>query len=201
MPRALISWSGGKDSVWALRRAREAGIEPVALITTFNQATAHIPVHHVPLHLIQAQAETLGLPLRPVPLPWPCNNEEYLLRVGAALASAALEGIDTIVFGDIHLADIRAFREHALAGTGLAPVFPLWGMDSAQLAHEMIASGMNATIAAVDERVLPASFIGRPYDAAFLADLPPAVDPCGENGEFHTMVQLAAGCAKFHVRN
>jgi len=188
--RALISWSGGKDSAWALRKAQASGIEPVALLTTYNEATSHIPIHQVPMPLIQAQAERLGLPLRTVPLPWPCKNEEYLRRLGQAFQSAVCEGIDTVVFGDIHLADIRVFREQSLAGTGLTPVFPLWGSDSAQLATEIIAAGISATITAVDERLLPTSLIGRRYDHDFLGILPPSIDPCGEKGEFHTVVWL-----------
>jgi diphthamide synthase (EF-2-diphthine--ammonia ligase) len=140
--------------------------------------------------LIRAQAERLGLPLRTVPLPWPCKNEEYLRRLGQAFQSAVCEGIDTIVFGDIHLADIRAFREQSLTGTGLTPVFPLWGSDPAQLATEIIAAGISATVTAVDERLLPNSLIGRRYDHEFLAALPPSIDPCGEKGEFHTVVWL-----------
>jgi uncharacterized protein (TIGR00290 family) len=188
--RALISWSGGKDSAWALRLARESGIEPAALLTSYNEATGQIPIHDVPMARIQRHAEVLGLPLRAVPLPWPCDNEEYLRRMGAAWDAAVGEGIDTIVFGDIHLADIREFREKALAGTGLTPVFPLWGCDSAQLAHDIIAAGIAATVTAVDERHLTRAAIGRSFDASFLADLPPHVDPCGENGEFHTVVWI-----------
>ena len=190
MHRALISWSGGKDSAWALRLAREAGIEPVALLTTYNETSANIPIHDVPLAWIQRHSETLGIPLRTVPLPWPCGNDEYLRRVSVALASAVRDGMDTIVFGDIHLADIRAFREKALAGSGLTPLFPLWGSDSAHLAHDMIAAGIHATVTAVDDSRLGQENVGRRFDTAFLAGLPPDVDPCGENGEFHTAVWL-----------
>ena len=173
----------------ALRRARESGVEPVALLTTYNEATAQVPIHQVPLELIVRQAEVSKLPLRSVALPWPCPNAEYLHRVRAEWQAAASDGMDSVVFGDIHLADIRAFREGALDGTGLAPIFPLWGSDSRELAREIVAAGIHATITAVDKR-LPQSFIGRRYDAAFLDDLPPDVDPCGENGEFHTVVWL-----------
>jgi diphthamide synthase (EF-2-diphthine--ammonia ligase) len=132
----------------------------------------------------------LGIPLRAVPLPWPCSNDEYLGCVGAAWDAASREGIDTIVFGDIHLTDIRGFREKALEGTGLTPLFPLWGFDSAQLARDIIAAGIEATVTAVDERHLTRDFVGRRFDASFLGALPPHVDPCGENGEFHTLVHL-----------
>lgn len=190
MRRALISWSGGKDSAWALRLARESGIQPAALLTSFNETSDQIPIHDVPMAWIQRHSEVLGIPLRTVPLPWPCSNEEYLRRFHAAWDAAAREGIDTIVFGDIHLEDIRAFREQALEGTGLTPLFPLWGCDSAHLARDIIAAGIDATVTAVDERRLTREYIGRHFDASFLAGLTPDVDPCGENGEFHTAVWL-----------
>ena len=140
---------------------------------------------------IRRHAENLNLPLHVVPLPWPCSNEEYLRRMGAAWNDAAVQlAADCIVFGDIHLEDIRAFRESALAGSRLAPVFPLWGCDSRHLAMDIIAAGIHATIASVDERHLSRESVGRRFDATFLASLPPGVDPCGENGEFHTAVWL-----------
>jgi uncharacterized protein (TIGR00290 family) len=190
MRRALISWSGGKDSAWALRRARESGLEPAALLTSYSEASGEIPIHNVPLAWIERHSQVLGIPLRTVPLPWPCGNEEYLRRMSAAWEDAARDGVDTIVFGDIHLADIRAFREQALATSGLTPVFPMWGCDSAQLAQDIISAGIRATVTAVDERHLSHDFVGRPFDLPFLSDLPPDVDPCGENGEFHTAVWL-----------
>jgi uncharacterized protein (TIGR00290 family) len=188
--RALISWSGGKDSAWALRLAREAGIEPVALLTSYNEASDEIPIHNVPMAWIRRHAEILGIPLRAVPLPYKCGNDEYLKRMAAKWDVAAREGIDSIVFGDIHLADIRAFREGALAGTGLTPLFPLWGCESGQLARDIIASGINATVTAVDEGRLAVGNVGRRFDAEFVAELPAGVDACGENGEFHTVVWL-----------
>jgi uncharacterized protein (TIGR00290 family) len=190
MPRAVISWSGGKDSAFALRLARESGIEPAALLTSYNELSREIPIHNVPMSAIERHAEVLGLPLRKVPLPWPCSNDEYLKRMGAAWEAVSGEGIDSIVFGDIHLADIRAFREKALAASGLTPVFPLWGYNSTDLARDIIASGIDATITAVDDRRLARAYIGRKFDAPFVASLPPGVDPCGENGEFHTVVWL-----------
>jgi uncharacterized protein (TIGR00290 family) len=190
MQRALVSWSGGKDSAFALRRARASGVEPAALLTTYNEASDQIPIHDVPMEWIRRHAEVLGIPLRTVALPWPCTNAEYLSRVGSALTAAAGEGIDSIVFGDIHLSEIREFREKALAGTGLAPLFPLWGSDSAQLARDIIAAGIHATVTAVDESRLDRQLVGRRFDDALLAEFPPHVDPCGENGEFHTVVWL-----------
>ncbi|HEY3835478.1 MAG TPA: ATP-binding protein [Bryobacteraceae bacterium] len=189
--RALISWSGGKDSAFALRRARESGVEPVALLTSFNEATDQIPIHDIPMSWIRRHAEMLGLPLRTVPLPWPCSNDEYLGRMRAVWGAAAAEmGADCIVFGDIHLEDIREFRERGLAGSGLTPIFPLWGYRSMKLAADIISAGINATIASVDERRLARELVGRRFDAGFVADLPADVDPCGENGEFHTAVWL-----------
>ena len=190
MSRALISWSGGKDSAWALRLARESGVEIAALLTSYDEASDEIPIHHVPMNWIGNHSRTLSLPLRTVPLPWPCGNAEYLDRMGAAWKTAVRDGFDTIVFGDIHLRDIRAFREQALAGTGLTPLFPLWGRDSAQLARDIIASGIDATVTAVDGRRLSTDSIGRHFNESFVKDLPPGVDPCGENGEFHTVVWL-----------
>jgi len=188
--RALISWSGGKDSAWALRCARELGVEPALLLTSYDEASGLIPIHEVPMSWIERHSSVLGIPLRKVPLPWPCGNDEYLQRMGDAWKEAAVSGIDCIVFGDIHLADIRAFRESALAGTGLTPLFPLWGVDSQDLANDIVRSGMNVTVTAVDERRLSREWVGRRFDTAFLEAMPPTVDPCGENGEFHTAVWL-----------
>ena len=174
----------------ALLRARESGIEPVVLLTTYNEGNDRIPIHEVPMEQIRHHSEVLGIRLRTVALPWPCSNVEYLARVGAALAEAAGEGIQNIVFGDIHLAEIRAFREQALAGTGLTPLFPLWGMEPAKLARDIIAAGIDATVSAVDETRLDRKFVGRRFDETLLGQLPAGVDPCGENGEFHTVVRL-----------
>jgi diphthamide synthase (EF-2-diphthine--ammonia ligase) len=160
------------------------------LVTSFDEASGQIPIHNVAMTSIRAHAGALGIPLRTVPLPWPCGNQEYRRRWRLLWDAAVREGIDSIVFGDIHLADIRAFREESLQGIGLTPVFPLWGCNPQQLAQEIIAAGIAATVTAVDEKVLSQSFVGRLFDAAFLADLPEHVDPCGENGEFHTVVHL-----------
>ena len=139
---------------------------------------------------IRRHAEALGIPLRVVPLPWPCSNEEYLARWGAVWQAAAGEGISAAVFGDIHLTDIRTFRENALSGTGVSPIFPLWGRESRELAHDMIAGGVHATVTAVDESRLNRGLIGRRFDEGFVAELPEGIDACGENGEFHTVVHL-----------
>ncbi|HEY6933786.1 MAG TPA: hypothetical protein VI452_10335 [Marmoricola sp.] len=195
--RAWLSWSSGKDSTLALATAREdPGLEVVGLLTTINADAQRVAMHAVRRSLLAAQADALGLPLHVVELPWPCSNEEYERRMAAAVRAARGDGVTRMVFGDLFLADVRAYREQALAGTGLAPVFPLWGRDTAELAAEMVDRGVRATLTCVDPRQLDAGFAGRAYDADLLADLPPGVDPCGEYGEFHTFVHDGPGFAR-----
>ena len=182
--KALVAWSGGKDAAWALHLARQQDVEVAALLTT--TAAGRVAMHEVRGALVEAQAAAAGLPLWTVPLPWPCPNVEYESAMRAALERARKEGIEAVVFGDLFLAEIRAYRESLLAGTGLRPLFPLWGKDTAALAAEMIARGLRATLVCVELRKLSARFAGRDLDAALLADLPEGCDPCGENGEFHT---------------
>lgn len=187
--KALLFWSSGKDSAYALHLLRRrGGVEVVGLITTVNRSVRRISVHAVREKLLAAQARACGLPVRRLPLPDPCSNAHYEAVVGNALAEARRRGIAAVIFGDLHLQDIRAYREQLLAGTGIEPLFPLWGRDTAALADEMVNAGLRARVSCVDLNVLPASFAGRDYDQQFLADLPPAVDHCGENGEFHTFV-------------
>ena len=188
-PRALLSWSSGKDSAFALSVLRERGdVDVVGLVTTFNAAADRVAMHGVRRDLVDAQARSAGLPLWPVPLPSPCSNEAYEERMRAVVTRARAEGIEAFAFGDLHLADIRAYRERQLAGTGLAPLFPLWGSsaDTPALARAMLAAGVRAILTCVDPRQLAAEFVGCQLDAALLAALPPTVDPCGERGEFHT---------------
>ena len=186
--RVLLAWSSGKDSAWALHRLRQAAeVEVVGLLTTFNAAFDRVAMHAVRRVLVEAQAEAAGLPLLPVPLPWPCANADYEAAMARALAEAQSRwAITHIAFGDLFLQDIRRYREDKLTGTGLIPLFPLWGLPTDALAREMIATGLRARLTCVDPHCLPASFVGREFDAALLADLPPGIDPCGENGEFHT---------------
>jgi uncharacterized protein (TIGR00290 family) len=185
----LLSWSGGKDSVLALQRLRRTpGLEPAGLVTAFTEPGGRVATHRVRRELVEAQAAALGLPLHPVALPPDPADRIYEERLAAVLAPLAARGIRRIAFGDLFLADLRAYRERHLAALGMTPVFPLWGRDTAALARRFLAAGFAATLVCVDTAVLPASFAGRPYDAALLADLPPGVDPCGENGEFHTFV-------------
>lgn len=162
--------------------------EIAGLLTTFNQAFDRVAMHSTRHALVEAQARAAGLPLHSVPLPWPCSNVEYECAMRQACESAAAGGIDTIAFGDLFLEDVRRYREERLEGTGLTPVFPIWGLDTRRLAHEMIAGGLRARIVCVDPTKLPRAFAGRDFDADFLRDLPASVDPCGENGEFHSFV-------------
>jgi uncharacterized protein (TIGR00290 family) len=188
-PKALLSWSSGKDCAWALHLIRQRGeVEVVGLVTTFTEAFGRVAMHGVRMELVQAQARAAELPLWTVPLPQPCSNEVYEQQMRSVVERARSEGIQAFAFGDLHLADIRAYRERQLAGTGLEPLFPIWGTpaDTPLLARAMIASGIRATLTCVDPKQLAPEFVGRAFDQALLSDLPPAVDPCGERGEFHT---------------
>lgn len=187
--RVALSWSSGKDSAWSLHLLRQdPGIEVVALVTTLNEQFDRVAMHAVRRELLELQAESVGVPLWTVPLPWPCSNEQYEARMRDLCTRALKEGVEAVAFGDLFLADIRAYREKQLAGTGLQPLFPLWQIPTAELASEMVASGLKAKITCVDPKVLSKDFAGRDFDSQFLADLPPTVDPCGENGEFHSFV-------------
>ncbi len=188
-PKALISWSSGKDSAFALHEVMQAGeLDVVGALTTISETFERVAIHGVRQQILRAQCEAAGLPQRIVPIPYPCPNEVYEARMGEAVAEAVAEGITHMIFGDLFLADIRAYREQKLAGTGITPIFPLWQRPTPELANAMIASGLEAYLATVDLKRLPAEFAGRRFDAQLLADLPDGVDPCGENGEFHTCV-------------
>jgi uncharacterized protein (TIGR00290 family) len=185
----LVSWSSGKDSAWALHRLQQSGAYDIrGLLTTLNSAFDRVAMHSTRRALLEAQARAAGLPLRTVPLPWPCSNEQYEARMQEACASAVASHVEGFAFGDLFLEDVRRYREEHLAGTGLQPVFPLWGIDTLRLAEEMIDNGLRARLVCVDPAKLPPEFAGREFDRALLRDLPPGVDPCGENGEFHTCV-------------
>lgn len=192
MKHVLLSWSSGKDSAWTLHVLRQrADVEVSALLTTFNSAANRVAMHAVRRDLVRAQAERTHLPLWEVDLPWPCSNEEYESRMRAVCDRAVANGIDAVAFGDLFLEDVRAYRERQLASTGLEPIFPIWGLPTRALAHEMIAAGVKARISCVDPARVSRTFAGRDFDSTLLADLPPAADPCGENGEFHTFVYAA----------
>lgn len=188
-PRAVISWSSGKDSAYALHVAQQAGeLEVVGALTTITSAYGRVSMHGVREALLDRQLEQLGLRGYKVAIPAPCSNEEYERAMGAACAQLRSDGITHIIFGDLFLEDIRAYREQRLAGTGLTPVFPLWQLDTAALAREMVDAGMQAIVACLDPKRVDPALAGRRYDHALLDALPPDVDPCAERGEFHTAV-------------
>ncbi len=185
--RVLVSWSSGKDSAWALYQLqKQEHVELCGLLTTFNGANRRVAMHAVRRELVEAQAEAVGLPLWVVDLPYPCSNEDYESHMQQLLARARVQGITHIAFGDLFLEDVRAYRERMMSGSGIEPIFPLWGMDTYALAEEMLRAGLRAIIVTVDPRQLSASFAARYFDALLLKALPASVDPCGERGEFHT---------------
>jgi uncharacterized protein (TIGR00290 family) len=183
-----LSWSGGKDSALALWTLRREQLEPEALITTITESYERISMHGVRRELLARQAEALGLPLVEVEIPPGCVNEVYEARMAEAFAAAPLSSVAAVAFGDLFLEDVRAYREERLAAGGRHGLFPLWGRDTTALAGEFLDAGFEAMLVCVDPRALGASFAGRRYDEQLLAELPPGVDPCGENGEFHTFV-------------
>jgi uncharacterized protein (TIGR00290 family) len=183
-----LSWSGGKDSAFALFTLRQQNLQPRALITTSSETFDRISHHGVRRSLLALQAQQLGIELVEVLLPSPCSMEEYEQRFERACSETVLAEIETVAFGDIFLEDLRAYREEKLASAGRAGLFPLWKRDTTELAHEFIDAGFEAIVASIDPRKLDRSFAGRAFDREMLADLPPDVDPCGENGEFHTFV-------------
>jgi uncharacterized protein (TIGR00290 family) len=185
--RVLLAWSSGKDSAFALHVLRESeDVEVVELLTTVNETHDRVAMHAVRRTLLEAQAAAAGLPLTVVRIPHPCPDVAYEAAMGRALEEARARGIVGVAFGDLFLEDIRRYREQQMAGTGMRLVFPLWGRPTAALAREMIEAGLKARITCVDPRVLAGSFAGREFDRRLLEDLLPGVDPCGENGEFHT---------------
>ncbi|MCI4324459.1 MAG: adenine nucleotide alpha hydrolase [Thermoplasmata archaeon] len=189
VPRAVVAWSTGKDAAFALEEVRGSGsYEIVGLLTTVTEPYARVSMHGVRTELLELQAERLGFPLHRVPIPAPCPNSVYEAAMAEALGQLRADGVNHVIFGDLFLVDVRRYREDRMAGTGVAPVFPLWGRSTLDLAREMLTRGLRATVSCVDPRRLSASFAGRDFDERFLADLPPDVDPCGENGEFHTFV-------------
>jgi uncharacterized protein (TIGR00290 family) len=183
-----LSWSAGKDSALVLWTLRRRLLEPEALITTVTETYERISMHGVRRELLARQAEVLGIPLVEVLIPSSCVNEIYDARMAEAFAAAPLFGVEAVAFGDLFLEDVRAYREGRLAAAGKRGLFPLWGQDTAALAHEFLDAGFEATLVCVDPRALDPAFCGRRYDERLLAQLPPGIDPCGENGEFHTFV-------------
>ncbi len=187
--KALVSWSSGKDSAFALHVLRQSNeYEIVGLLTTINARFDRVAMHGVRRELVEAQADAAGLPLWKVPLPWPCSNQEYEAAMSAACAQAIDAGVQAVAFGDLFLEDVRQYREDRMRGIGLAPVFPLWKRDTRRLIHDMWADGVRSRIVCLDPRKLSASFAGRDLDQQTVDEFPSGIDPCGENGEFHTFV-------------
>jgi uncharacterized protein (TIGR00290 family) len=187
--RVLLSWSSGKDSAWTLHVLRQVpDIEVMGLLTTVNTTHERVAMHATRLAILDAQARALGLPLQMIPLPWPCSNAVYEEGMRGAVDAALRNGATHVAFGDLFLQDIRDYRIRQLEGTGLEPLFPLWQEPTGPLARRMIDAGLKAILTCVDPKKLPSSFAGRVFDRTLLDELPEGVDPCGENGEFHTCV-------------
>jgi uncharacterized protein (TIGR00290 family) len=189
LKKILLSWSSGKDSAWTLHLLRQnPEVQVVALLTSFNAEANRVAMHAVRRALVETQAARIGIPLWAVDLPWPCSNVEYEDRMRAVCQRASTENITAVAFGDLFLQDIRDYRERQLQETGLEPLFPVWQIPTEQLGRDMIAAGLKARITCVDPSKLEKEFAGRDYDLDLLRALPAGVDPCGENGEFHTFV-------------
>lgn len=187
--RAWLSWSSGKDSAWALHLLRQrADLQLVGLLTTVNEPMGRVAMHAVREQLLEAQARAVGLPLIKVYIPRPCSNAEYERAMAAAMERARADQVTKIAFGDLFLEDVRRYREEKLAGSGVEPIFPLWGENTTALAREMVRAGVRAFITCVNPQQLDASWAGRAFDSRLLDELPESVDPCGERGEFHTFV-------------
>jgi uncharacterized protein (TIGR00290 family) len=184
-----MAFSGGKDSTYALwRLMRDDRYEVAGLLTTLTEGYDRISMQGVRRSLLNAQAEVLGLPLYPVYIPQAASNEAYEQAMGAMVERLVGDGFNACAFGDLFLEDVRDYRERMLAGTGLNPVFPIWGEDTNRLARKMIEHGFRAVLTCVDPKAIPASLAGREFDEALLTDLPAGTDPCAERGEFHTFV-------------
>ncbi len=187
--KALIAWSSGKDSAWALHEARHAGeFDIVGALTTVTDAFGRVSMHGVREELLMAQLVAAELPAIVVRIPYPCPNEVYEREMAAAMADAKVRGVTHVIFGDLFLEDIRAYREKQLKGSGVTPVFPLWLRPTDALARAMIDGGLEAHLTVVDRKKLASDFAGRRFDDALLSALPAGIDPCGENGEFHSFV-------------
>ncbi len=185
--KTLLSWSSGKDSAWALHLLRQQpDIKVVGLFTTVNAEFQRVAMHAVRLELLKRQAEAVGLPLQTLEIPYPCSNLKYESVMKEFIETSLASGIRCMAFGDLFLRDIRAYREAHLKDTGITPLFPLWEIPTDQLARQMVSEGLRAYITCVDPKKLPARFAGREFGPSFLDELPESVDPCGENGEFHT---------------
>jgi len=187
--RTLLSWSSGKDSAWSLHLLRRnPAIDVTALLTTFNGTADRVAMHAVRRELVEAQARRIALPVWSIDLPWPCSNAVYEDLMRDMCRRALQADITAVAFGDLFLQDIRDYRERQMEATGLKPVFPVWQIPTSELAEEMIRAGVKAKVTCIDRSKLDVSYAGREYDREFLSSLPAGIDPCGENGEFHTFV-------------
>ena len=184
-----MSWSSGKDCAWAFYKLQQnPEIDIDGLFSTVNSEFNRVAMHAVRVELLQQQAKCIGLPLEIIEIPYPCSNELYEEIMARFVETSKKANIENIAFGDLYLEDVRNYREEKLNGTGITPIFPIWGIPTNQLSKEMIGSGLRAVITCVDPKQIPKEFIGREYNESFLNDLPEGVDPCGENGEFHSFV-------------
>ena len=187
--KAIVSWSTGKDSAYAYHKALQSGeYDIVGLLTTITETFERVSMHGTRESLLDEQARLLGVPIIKIHIPWPCTNDIYEEKMREAVAEVKTQGVTHMIFGDLFLEDIRNYREEKMAGTELNCVFPLWGIDTTELAKEMVASGLRSVLVCIDPKALDAGYAGRIYDETLLKDFPPHIDPCGENGEFHTAV-------------
>jgi uncharacterized protein (TIGR00290 family) len=185
--KTLISWSTGKDSAWALHVLRQnSEIEIVGLFCTVNKVFDRVAVHGVRIDLLRQQAQSINLPLHIVYIPYPCSNEEYENAMKAFISKTEEMGIEYFAFGDLFLENVRSYREKLLHGTGIKPLFPIWGTSTDSLSRQMISSGLKAVITCVGQKHLTSEFVGREYNESFINEIPKHIDPCGENGEFHS---------------
>jgi len=185
--KTMLAWSSGKDSAWALHILKQnPEYEVVGLFSTVNEAFNRVAMHGVRLELLMRQAQCAGLPLDIINIPYPCSNNDYEDRMKAFIEKAKDKEIECIAFGDLFLEDVRKYREEKLAGTGITPIFPLWGIPTRTLSKDMIRDGLGAVITCLDPKLIPPEFAGKEYNESFLSQIPESVDPCGENGEFHS---------------
>ena len=189
MEKVIVSWSGGKDSALSLYEIqRSAQYQVVSLLTSISEQHNRVSMHGVRREMLEQQAQALGLPLIEIPIPRDCSEEEYESRLMDVLTRVKSDGIERVVFGDIFLEWIKEYREKNLARVGMTPILPIWGRDTRELAQSFINLGFRAVLTCVNTKTFPKSFLGRVYDERLMAELPPGVDPCGENGEFHSFV-------------
>jgi uncharacterized protein (TIGR00290 family) len=186
--RTLLSWSSGKDSAWALHLLRQdPGIDLLGLFTVMNEKFDRVSVHSTRRELLQRQADAVGLPLQTINLPDPCTNEQCDTIMREFVMQSAAQGVQCMAFGDLFLEDVRKYREDQVSGTGIDPVFPMWGIPTRKLAEQMLSAGLDAYVSSVDLKKLPARFAGKKWSRELISELPQDVDPCGENGEIHTI--------------